>query len=157
MMIRNGSTDNVLSYLSSSDVLRLRNVTEAPWEGTLSSRMSLRTVLLVDTLTGYTAPENLKSYAMYMETRIKAYATLRHDAIRVQSESNRDHRASGEDGFGGRRTRGGGSGGGGMSRSKTIAGRKLRQMTVEKGLLRETKIVQRMVTSLLSCKVRSRT
>jgi hypothetical protein len=32
-MIRNGSTDNVLSYLSSSDVLRLRNIASGNWEG----------------------------------------------------------------------------------------------------------------------------
>lgn len=40
-------------------------------------------------------------------------------------------------------------------RSKTIAGRKLRVMTVEKGLLRETKIVQKMIDSLVECRVRS--
>jgi hypothetical protein len=86
-----------------------------------------------------------------MEARIKAYANLKHDAIRVQSESNRDHRAS-EDGWAGRK--GGSSGAnGGITRSKTMAGRKLRQMSVEKGLLRETKIVQKMVTALLACKV----
>jgi len=99
--------------------------------------------------TGYSAPDNLKAYAMYMETRIKAYANLKHDAIRVQSESNRDHRVTNEDGWTGRN----GGGGSGLSRNKTMAGRKLRQMTVEKGLLRETKIVQKTVTSLLSCKV----
>lgn len=45
--------------------------------------------------------------------------------------------------------------GGGVQRSKTVAGRKLRVMTVEKGLLRETKIVQKMVDSLVECRVRS--
>jgi hypothetical protein len=35
-MIRNGSTDNVLSYLStSSEVLHLRNVAGANWEGAM--------------------------------------------------------------------------------------------------------------------------
>ena len=43
---------------------------------------------------------------------------------------------------------------GGVQRSKTMAGRKLRVMTVEKGLLRETKIVQKMVDSLVDCRVR---
>ena len=43
---------------------------------------------------------------------------------------------------------------GNLSRSKTTAGRKLRVMTVEKGLLRETKIVQKMVDSLVECRVR---
>ena len=32
-MIRNGATDNVLSHLSQSDILRLRNVTNGQWEG----------------------------------------------------------------------------------------------------------------------------
>jgi len=32
-MIRNGATDNVLTYLSSSEVLRLRNVSTGNWEG----------------------------------------------------------------------------------------------------------------------------
>jgi len=41
----------------------------------------------------------------------------------------------------------------GPTRSKTIMGRKLRLMSVEKGLLRETKIVQRMTDSLLECRV----
>jgi phosphatidylinositol-binding clathrin assembly protein len=39
-------------------------------------------------------------------------------------------------------------------RSKTITGRKLRVMTVEKGLLRETKVVQKMIDSLVECRVR---
>lgn len=32
-MIRNGATDNILAYLSSSDVLKLRNVSSGNWEG----------------------------------------------------------------------------------------------------------------------------
>lgn len=43
----------------------------------------------------------------------------------------------------------------GPQRSKTIMGRKLRVMTVEKGLLRETKAVHRMIDTLVECKVRS--
>lgn len=42
----------------------------------------------------------------------------------------------------------------GPSRSKTIAGRKLRVMTVEKGLLRETKAVHNMIDTLVECRVR---
>lgn len=41
----------------------------------------------------------------------------------------------------------------GPQRSKTVMGRKLRVMTVEKGLLRETKAVQRMIDSLVECRV----
>ncbi|PCH44102.1 ANTH-domain-containing protein [Wolfiporia cocos MD-104 SS10] len=142
-MIRNGATDNVLSYLSSSDILRLKNVSAGSWEG-------------------YNAPQNLQHYATYLDARIRAYRDLRHDAIRVQAENNRDMRVSQAveeeqnrstrsrsrpkdlpDEFGG---------GGGVQRSKTLAGRKLRIMTVEKGLLRETKIVQRMIDALVECR-----
>lgn len=47
-----------------------------------------------------------------------------------------------------------GKGNGSLQRSKTLAGRKLRVMTVEKGLLRETKAVQRTIDALLACQVR---
>lgn len=119
---------------------------------------------------GYNAPQNLQNYAIYLDTRIRAYRDLKHDAIRVQSESNRDMRNSAaieEDKqhdqqersrrFGRRRARDSDEANGSMSgptRSKTIAGRKLRVMTVEKGLLRETKIVQKMIDALVETRVR---
>ncbi|KII87482.1 hypothetical protein PLICRDRAFT_43127 [Plicaturopsis crispa FD-325 SS-3] len=138
-MIRNGATDNVLSYLSSSEVLRLRNVSAGNWEG-------------------YNTPQNLQHYAIYLDSRIRAYRDLKHDVVRVQAESNRDMRnstAMEETGYS-TRTRGGGGGGGsssnGPTRSKTISGRKLRVMTVEKGLLRETKAVQRTIDALVECR-----
>jgi hypothetical protein len=96
---------------------------------------------------GYSAPENLGAYANYLQSRIKAFRELKHDAVRVQSESNRDHRLSimeGDREWGNN---------GGVSRSKTIVGRKLRVMTVEKGLLRETKIVQGVMDDLVNTKV----
>ncbi|KIY68903.1 ANTH-domain-containing protein [Cylindrobasidium torrendii FP15055 ss-10] len=136
-MIRNGATDNVLSYLSQNDVLRLRNVSAGNWEG-------------------YSAPANLQAYAIYLDTRIKAYKDLKHDAVRVQAESNRDMRNSAsieEDGY--RIKKGVGRHPGQApvpTRSKTVMGRKLRSMTVEKGLLRETKAVHRMVDSLVECR-----
>ncbi|KAG2150293.1 ANTH domain-containing protein [Suillus bovinus] len=124
-MIRNGATDN-------------RNVSAGNWEG-------------------YNAPQNLQHYAIYLDSRIRAYRDLKHDAIRVQAESNRDMRVNNsieED----------------MAyssapapkssstkskvpqRSKTIMGRKLRVMTVDKGLLRETKTVQTMIDTLVECR-----
>ena len=142
-MIRNGATDNILQYLSSSDVLKLRNVSTGNWEG-------------------YQAPQNLQNYSKYLDLRIRAYRELKHDAIRVQSETNRDMRNSqavDEEMEQSTRKRGKAaaapppSSNGNLSRSKTMAGRKLRVMTVEKGLLRETKIVQRMVDSLVECRV----
>ncbi|KAJ3772561.1 ANTH domain-containing protein [Lentinula raphanica] len=133
-MIRNGATDNVLSYLSSSEVLRLQNVSAGNWEG-------------------YSAPQNLQNYAVYLDSRIRAYRDLKHDAIRVQAESNRDMRNSAnmeEDNLArGKKKEPSSSG---PQRSKTIMGRKLRVMTVEKGLLRETKAVHRMIDTLVECR-----
>lgn len=109
---------------------------------------------------GYNTPQNLQHYAIYLDSRIRAYRDLKHDVVRVQAESNRDMRnstAMEETGYS-TRTRGGGGGGGsssnGPTRSKTISGRKLRVMTVEKGLLRETKAVQRTIDALVECRVR---
>jgi len=42
---------------------------------------------------------------------------------------------------------------GGSARRKTGMGRKLRVLTVEKGLLRETKTVQKMLDALVECRV----
>ncbi|KIK61616.1 hypothetical protein GYMLUDRAFT_42631 [Collybiopsis luxurians FD-317 M1] len=129
-MIRNGATDNVLSYLSSSEVLRLSNVSAGNWDG-------------------YSAPQNLQNYAVYLDSRIRAYRDLKHDAIRVQAESNRDMRNSAsveEDSYAR------GKKDSGPQRSKTIIGRKLRVMTVEKGLLRETKVVHKMIDTLVECR-----
>ena len=39
------------------------------------------------------------------------------------------------------------------AKRRTILGRKLRVMTVEKGLLRETKVVQKMMDALVECRV----
>ncbi|KAI0769149.1 ANTH domain-containing protein [Trametes elegans] len=137
-MIRNGATDNVLQYLSSSDVLKLRNVSTGNWEG-------------------YHAPQNLQNYSKYLDTRIRAYRELKHDAIRVQSETNRDMRNSQAieeelDHAPRKRGKKEPTPSSSLQRSKTMAGRKLRVMTVEKGLLRETKIVQKMVDALVECR-----
>jgi len=108
---------------------------------------------------GYAAPQNLQNYAIYLDSRIRAYHDLKHDAVRVQAESNRDLRNTNsieEDGYRVRNSGGGSSKPSSSvpSRNKTITGRKLRVMTVEKGLLRETKAVHRMVDSLVECRVR---
>ncbi|KAG9013744.1 hypothetical protein FRB90_005749 [Tulasnella sp. 427] len=135
-MIRNGATDNVLNHLSQSDMLRLRNVGNGQWEG-------------------YTPPQNLTKYAQYLDYRIRAYRDLKHDPIRVQSENNRDMRAgdlaedSRRDSLGSSSRKTDPSL---VARRQTIVGRKLRVMTVEKGLLRETKTVQRTIDMLLQCK-----
>ncbi|EIM80425.1 ANTH-domain-containing protein [Stereum hirsutum FP-91666 SS1] len=134
-MIRNGATDNVLSYLSSSEVLRLKNVSTGQWEG-------------------YNAPENLQNYATYLNSRIRAYRELKHDAIHVQAENNRDTRLSMslEEEARRNRSKNDSPPQKAPSRSKTISGRKLRVMTVEKGLLRETRVVQKMIDALVECR-----
>jgi hypothetical protein len=111
---------------------------------------------------GYNAPTNLQHYALYLDTRIRSYRELKHDAIRVQSETNRDLRLSmsieddarqnrkysPEDDIDRFQTSV-------NSKRKTIMGRKLRIMTVEKGLLRETKVVQKLMDALVECRVSS--
>jgi len=157
-MIRNGATDNVLSYLSSSEVLRLQNVSTGNWEGSNSLRTSIN-ALLKQSATGYSAPQSLQQYSIYLDSRIRAYRDLKHDAIRVQSETNRDARVLRdieEDGYKSGKNSGNDSlksTTSGHQRSKTLMGRKLRVMTVEKGLLRETKVVQRMIDALTECRV----
>src|SRR5882724_11036253 len=92
-MIRNGATDNVLSYLSSADILRLRNVGQGQWEG-MDSGCQSSTIIDAFRLSGYDTPQNLAHYALYLDSRVRAYRDLKHDAVRVQSESNRDMRVS---------------------------------------------------------------
>ena len=146
-MIRNGATDNVLAYLSSDDVLRLRSVSAGHWEGRLEAFILL---FLYSLIIGYEAPKNMQNYALYLDTRIRTYRDLKHDPVRVQTDANRDFRVESEI----EATRATNSRRGkGPQRSKTIMGRKLRSMTVEKGLLRETKAVQKTVDSLLECRV----
>ena len=152
-IIRNGSTDNILAYLSNGDVLKLRNVAAPNWEGApfLTTPTPGAKMKKADHLwAGYHAPENLSNYATYLDTRIRAFRDLKHDAIRVQSENNRDMRNSAaiEDDTVRRK------GAPPPDRRKTIVGRKLRVMTVEKGLLRETKVVQKMIDALCECRVR---
>lgn len=109
---------------------------------------------------GYAAPQNLQNYAIYLDSRIHAYSDLKHDAIRVQAETNRDMRNANSIDEGGSSHRGRAPkivppapATTGPQRSKTIMGRKLRVMTVEKGLLRETKAVHKMIDALVECRV----
>lgn len=157
-MIRNGATDNVLSYLSSADVLRLRNITAGNWDGMPSDRPPLVCLAKNGICPGYAVPENIQHYALYLDSRIRAYHDLKHDAVRVQSESNRDMRNSQSIEEDTRRSRSNKKSAAafassGPTRSKTLMGRKLRVMTVEKGLLRETKTVHRMIDAVVECRV----
>ncbi|KZV91520.1 ANTH-domain-containing protein [Exidia glandulosa HHB12029] len=144
-MMRNGQTDNVLSYLARSDELHLRNIAGGHWDGKALGR--------------YDTPKHMSNYAVYLDTRIKAFRELKHDPVRVQAETNRDIRASaaldepapGSSSSRRPASRGHDANEAGVQRSKTVMGRKLRVMTVEKGLLRETKIVQKVIDALLEC------
>ncbi|KAL7420669.1 hypothetical protein Q5752_004620 [Cryptotrichosporon argae] len=70
LLLRGGSADNLLSYLSSSSVLRLQNVTNQNWEG-------------------YSPPSHLGHYARYLDSRIATFRELKHDPVAAQNESNR--------------------------------------------------------------------
>lgn len=107
---------------------------------------------------GYNAPQNIQLYALYLDSRIRAYHELKHDAIRVQAETNRDLRLNNslEEDMAyttAPPSKASSTKSKAPQRSKTITGRKLRLMTVEKGLLRETKAVQKMIDSLVECRV----
>jgi hypothetical protein len=103
----------------------------------------------------------MQHYAIYLDARIRAYRDMKHDAVKVQSEHNQDMRLSRstEQEFGhtmkNSRSKPAPSSSGGLQRGKTLAGRKLRVMTVEKGLLRETKAVQKQIDTLVECRVRN--
>ena len=109
------------------------------------------------TNSGFENPDHLHHYAKYLDCRIRSYANLKHDVIKIQSESNRDLRSSAvheqEEQTQDRKRRGGGSANPSLGRSKTVMGRKLKLMTVEKGLLRETKAVHQMIDSVVECRV----
>jgi phosphatidylinositol-binding clathrin assembly protein len=108
-------------------------------------------------MTGYKAPQNLQAYSLYLDSRIRGYRELKHDAIRVQSETNRDLRLSIAIQGDGPLSRNGNkssiSSASDMSRSKNPMSKKLRVLTVEKGLLKETKAVQKMIDTLVECRV----
>jgi hypothetical protein len=100
----------------------------------------------------------MQHYAIYLDSRIRAYRDLKHDAVQVQSQHQRDLRVSaGLDAEQARRGQAHSgthtpSAEGGLKRGKTLAGRKLRIMSVEKGLLRETKAVLKQIDTLIECK-----
>ena len=72
------------------------------------------------------APRIVKAYASYLDDRVRAYRELRHDVIR-SSDSSRN--------------------GGGATSNR------LRRLNVEKGLLREVGITQKVGNAILNCDV----
>ncbi|EIM19757.1 ANTH-domain-containing protein [Wallemia mellicola CBS 633.66] len=75
--------------------------------------------------------QNIQSYSNYLDSRIKSYKDLRHDIIKSQTSSR------------------------GSSRSSLDPSQRpnqLRLLTVEKGLLREVKHVQKLIDALTTCR-----
>lgn len=125
-MIRNGGIDNVLSHLASSG---------GTGDGG-SASVRLRNVGKQN-WHGETPP-TLSSYSTYLDDRIRAYRELKHDVIRSSENYNSS------------------SSGGGASRVGDGRGEhanRLRRLTVEKGLLREIGITQKVGNAVLKCSV----
>lgn len=81
---------------------------------------------------GYDAPKMLAPYAAYIDERIKAYRELKRDAIRASDPA---------------RNRGGRSSSGAPNEG-SLTGQRLRRLTVDKGLLREVSIAQKVCSRL---------
>ncbi|TXT04903.1 hypothetical protein VHUM_03986 [Vanrija humicola] len=111
-MIRAGSTDALLHHLASKSVLRLNTVSDQNFEA------------------GYRPPASLRPYALYLDSRIRAFKNRKHDMVNLQNESNK------------RST--------GLSASSKA--RHLRHLPVEKGLLREVEQIQTILDALIRCK-----
>ena len=75
---------------------------------------------------GHDSVQNLTKYAFYLHSRIETYSVLGRDAIRDRNERRAEGRGDG--------------------------GEKLRNLTVERGLLREVAALQKLLSLLLECK-----
>jgi len=88
----------------------------------------------------------MAAYGEYIDVRIRTFKDLKHDLVRVQTESNRR-----SDGLGAGcklsccRCR--------VKTDKLAKARRLRHLAVDKGLLREVKAVQRILDALIRCRV----
>lgn len=92
--------------------------------GVLSKKPHL---LYLDQVTsGHDSVQNLTKYAYYLHYRIETYSVLGRDAIRDRNERRAEGRGDG--------------------------GEKLRNLTVERGLLREVSALQKLLSLLLECK-----
>ncbi|WWC92002.1 uncharacterized protein L201_006956 [Kwoniella dendrophila CBS 6074] len=79
---------------------------------------------------GFQPPASMSAYATYLDSRIKSFKEIKHDLVSLQTESNRK-----SDGL-----------------SANSKARKLRHLSVDKGLLREVKHIQRILDSLIQCR-----
>lgn len=98
--------------------------------------LKLRRVASVD-WDGRTTPQNIQAYAIYLDVRIKAFRELKHDIIKAQTERRGSSSSS-------RRPR--------SSLDPTGRPTQIRLLTVDKGLLREVKHVQKLIDALTACR-----
>lgn len=100
------------------------------------------------------------AYAQYLDTRIRVFRDIKHDLVRVQTESNRRSDGLGAGceppvlasrliGYFARPRRDAEA----LADQVTAKARRLRHLPVEKGLLREVKAIQRILDSLVQCRV----
>ncbi len=145
-MIRNGAVENVLSHVAQDEVGQQLKILAGRSSGhgsasrvssasssSLSRRASLKFGAHIVTASDFAPPADsgsvpriVRSYASYLDDRVRAYKELRHDVIR-SSDSARS---------------GGGTG-----------SNRLRRLVVEKGLLREVGITQKVGNSAVQCDV----
>ncbi|KAK0557469.1 hypothetical protein OC846_000457 [Tilletia horrida] len=96
-------------------------------------QLRLKHIASIDSSSGYTPPRSLSVYAQYLDTRVKAYRELRRDVVRAA-----DPRVAGS-------TSGSGTG------ASLAGGQRLRRLKVEKGLLREVNVTQKVMVAVLAC------
>ncbi|KAE8224567.1 hypothetical protein CF319_g2560 [Tilletia indica] len=94
-----------------------------------ASLLRLKHIASIDTSSTYTPPRSLTVYAQYIDTRVRAYRELRRDVIRAPD--NRNTASTNSSGLSG--------------------GQRLRRLKVEKGLLREINITQKVMNAVLAC------
>ena len=136
LMIRNGAVENVLSHIAQDETgSRLKALagrgggnsgsTSSPLVRRRSS-LGIGAHIVTAPTSASNAPRIVKAYASYLDDRVRAYRELRHDVIR-SSDSSRN--------------------GGGATSNR------LRRLNVEKGLLREVGITQKVGNAILNCDV----
>lgn len=92
----------------------------------LRAKDAADSALLLTTFVGHESSSSLSPYAAYLDERIRIYRELKHDVIRsTDGASSRSHSADGAN--------------------------RLRKLKVEKGLLREVVLSQRVLSRILNC------
>lgn len=131
-MIRNGGVENVLSHVAQdeagSGLKAIAGRSSGGASGSSRRKSSLQFgahIVTADDARRSTdnVPRIIRAYASYLDDRVRAYRELRHDVIRSSDSS------------------------------KAGSNNRLRRLTVEKGLLREVGITQKVGNAALNCDV----